>query len=66
MYRYLFLGISNCGINVHSLLHLTYFVRRFGPLWTHSAFSFENQMKNFLNHSHATHGNIGKQVHSIN
>ena len=54
-------GIANCGINVHSLLHLPHFVRLFGPLWTHSAFSFENQMQNLLQHSHATHS-VGKQV----
>lgn len=57
----LYSGNSNCGINVHSLLHLTNFVKLLGPLWTHSAFSFENQMHSLLSHSHATHG-IGKQV----
>lgn len=55
------IGIVHCGINIHLLLHLPYYVRCFGPLWTHSAYSFEGQMQNFLQHSHATHG-IEKQV----
>ena len=55
------IGVVNCGINFHLLLHLTFYVRCFGPLWTHSAFPFESQMFNFLSNSHATHG-IGKQV----
>ena len=54
-------GVTHCGINFHLLLHLPFYVRNFGPLWTHSAFSFEGQMQNFLKYSHATHG-IEKQV----
>ena len=54
-------GLTHCSINVHQLIHLVYYARRFGPLWTHSAFAFEGQMHNFLKHSHATHG-IHKQV----
>ena len=58
---YLYSGVCNCTINVHSLMHLPYYVRLLGPLWTHSAFSFEGNIHNLLNHSHASHG-IGKQV----
>ena len=45
-------GEVNCTINVHLLLHLTHYVRLWGPLWTHSAFGFENKngIKN-LSHS---------------
>ena len=57
-------GLHSCGINVHMLLHLPFFVRCYGPLWTHSAFPFEGQMGHFLRHSHATHG-ISKQVPTI-
>ena len=57
----IFAGLKNCGINVHQLIHLTYYVKCFGPLWTQSAFGFEGQMQTFLRHSHATHG-IDKQV----
>ncbi len=35
-------GASKCTMNVYSLKHLPYFVRLWGPLWTHSAFSFES------------------------
>ena len=31
-----------CTANVHSLIHLVKFVKLWGPLWTHSTFSFEN------------------------
>ena len=58
---FMYIGINNCTINVHSLLHLPYYVKLLGPLWTHSTFSFENNIHNLLNHSHASHG-IGKQV----
>ena len=37
-----FYGASKCTMNVHSLKHLPYFVQLWGPLWTHSAFSFES------------------------
>ena len=62
-YYHIFVGIVNCGINFHLLLHLPFYVRKFGPLWTHSAFPFESQMNNFLKNSHATHG-IPKQVNN--
>ena len=43
------------------LLHLLFYVWKFGTLWTHLAFPFESQMNIFLKNSHATHG-IHKQV----
>lgn len=61
LYPFFFIGIANCSINVHLSLHLPYYVRNLGPLWSHSAFGFENCMQDFLRHSHATR-NIGKQV----
>ena len=36
-----------CTMNVHSLIHLPDCVRRWGPLWAYSCFSFEN-MNGFL------------------
>lgn len=56
-------GIANCSINIHLLLHLPYYVHNLGPLWCHSAFGFENCMQEFLKHSHATQ-RIEKQVYS--
>lgn len=35
-------GKVNMTMNVHSLLHLVYCVRNFGPLWTFSMFPFES------------------------
>ena len=35
-------GLEQCVFNVHLLTHLAHFVRQFGPLWSHSCFSFEN------------------------
>ena len=36
-------GESSCTANSHLLSHLTKYVRLWGPLWTHSAFGFENK-----------------------
>ena len=35
-------GDKSCTLNAHSLLHLPMFVRKHGPLWTHSLFGFES------------------------
>jgi len=54
-------GQINCTHNFHLLTHLTKYVRLWGPLWTHSAFSCEHKnglVKNLF------HGNddISKQI----
>lgn len=36
-------GESSCTHNCHLLSHLAKYVRLWGPLWTHSAFGFENK-----------------------
>lgn len=36
-------GESSCTANAHLLSHLTKYVKLWGPLWTHSAFGFENK-----------------------
>lgn len=33
---------SLCTMNMHSLIHLVSFAKLWGPLWTHSAFSYES------------------------
>ena len=48
-------------MNVHLLVHLPHFVRRFGPLWTHSAFAFEDSIGHLVKKSHGTH-DIAHQV----
>jgi len=47
-------GETSCTANAHLLCHLAKYVRLWGPLWTHSAFGFENkcgQLKH-LSHGH--------------
>ena len=34
-------GTKSCTVNAHSLIHLTKYVKRCGPLLTHSLFGFE-------------------------
>ena len=36
-------GETSCTANAHLLSHLAKYVRLWGPLWTHSAFGFENK-----------------------
>ncbi len=36
-------GTQSYTANAHLLLHVTKYVRLWGPLWTHSAFGFENK-----------------------
>ena len=36
-------GERSCTMNAHLLTHLAKYVRLWGPLWTHSAFGFENK-----------------------
>lgn len=47
-------GVSSCTMNAHCLTHLPYFVRKWGPLWTHSAFSFESMNGTLTNMVHST------------
>ena len=54
-------GISKCTMNVHSLNHLPYFVRLWGPLWTHSAFSFESMNGALTSLVHSTR-KVAEQV----
>ena len=54
-------GEDSCTANAHLLLHLTKYVRLWGPLWTHSAFGFENKnghLKRFIH----SRGNVVSQL----
>ena len=46
-------GEEHCTINAHLLIHLTHYVRLWGPLWTHSAFGCENKNGVIKNLSHS-------------
>ena len=48
-------------MNVHLVIHLPYFVQLYGPLWTHSAFTFEDSIGHLVKKAHGTK-NIGVQV----
>lgn len=52
---YLCAGLKHCKINIHLLSHLPHFVRKLGPLWTHSAFAFEDSIGYLVKKSHGTH-----------
>ena len=54
-------GLKFCKMNVHLLSHLPHYVKLFGPLWTHSAFVFEDCIGHLVQMSHGTH-DIANQV----
>ena len=54
-------GLKHCKVNVHLLGHLSHYVKLFGPLWTHSAFAFEDAIGGLVKKSHGTH-DIANQV----
>ena len=43
-----------CTMNMHSLIHLVSFVKLWGPLWTHSAFSYESMNGSMTRQLHGT------------
>ncbi|KAK3923182.1 Serine/threonine-protein kinase TEL1 [Frankliniella fusca] len=47
--------------NIHNLLHLPLLVRRWGPLWSTSAFDFENYNGFITSHVHGTK-HLGKEL----
>ena len=47
-------GLSECVVNVHLLIHLPYFTKKFGPLRTHSCFPFENAHGEIVSFIHGT------------
>ena len=51
-------------MNVHLLSHLPFFVKLYGPLWTHSAFTFEDSIGYLTSRLKGTR-DIGIQVHSL-
>lgn len=47
-------GRNRCSFNVHQLLHLTHYVRMWGPLWVWSAFSSEDGNGELLRSAHGS------------
>lgn len=54
-------GTNSCTLNAHSLIHLTYYVKLWGPLWTQSLFGFESFNGHLVNMIHSRH-KIAEQV----
>ena len=58
-------GEVNCTINAHLLLHLTHYVRLWGPLWTHSAIGFENKNGIVKNLSHSKYQVLNQIIFNV-
>ena len=54
-------GPKCCTLNAHLLTHLTSYVRRWGPLWTHSLFGFESMNGHLTSMIHSTR-KVGEQL----
>ena len=61
--KFLILGREQCTMNVHLLRHLPMNVKLYGPLWSRSAFCFEDGMGHLVRKAHGTH-DIGHQVYN--
>lgn len=51
-------GTEHCSFNVHQLIHLPLAVQRWGPLWCHSTFPFEDNnhaLKKLIHGTQAAH-----------
>ena len=59
-------GENNCTHNVHLLSHLVKYVRLWGPLWTHSAFGFENKSGLLKHEFHGTNKIVKQLLFNIN
>lgn len=58
-------GDNHCTLNAHLLVHLTKYVRLWGPLWTHSAFGFESMNGHITGMIHSKHKIADQLVFSI-
>ena len=58
-------GEEHCTMNAHLLLHLTHYVRLWGPLWTHSAFGCENKNGIIKNLSHSKNKVLNQIIFNI-
>lgn len=58
-------GNTSCTLNAHLLIHLTKYVRLWGPLWTHSAFGFESLNGKITGMIHSKHKIADQLCYSI-
>ena len=59
-------GIGAMSFNGHQLLHICKSVYNWGPLWAHSAFSFESANHNLLTAIHCAKGVILQVLRYLN
>ncbi|KAJ8310134.1 hypothetical protein KUTeg_011999 [Tegillarca granosa] len=56
---------GSCGLNVHNIgSHLSFYVKKLGPLWSWSCFSFKDSNSMLLQAVHGT-GNVTNQIMRI-
>lgn len=55
-------GLKNCTLNFHLLSHLPHYVQLYDPLWTHSAFPFEDAIGHTVDKSHGTRDIINQVI----
>ena len=60
-----FYGEESCKINFHYLLHLSSFVRMWGPLWVYLCFGFENMNGHLKKMFRGTSQILGQLVFSV-
>lgn len=58
-------GFQACTANMHSLVHLTRFVKMWGPLWGYSLFGFENMNGHIRKTFHGTKQIVDQLVFSV-
>ena len=58
-------GDTSCPLNSHLLIHLTKYVRLWGPLWTHLAFGFESMNGYISSMIHSKHRIADQLVFSV-
>ena len=59
------IGEKHCTLNANLLIHLTKYVRLWGPLWTHLAFGFESMNGYITSMSHSKHKIADQLLFSI-
>ena len=58
-------GDESCKMNIHYLVHLSSFVRMWGPLWVYSCFGFENMNGHLKKKFHGTRQILGQLVFTV-
>lgn len=55
-----------CTANMHCVIHLSQFVRNWGPMWCYSCFGFESMMAGHLRkYCHGTRNVLAQMIHNV-